>query len=545
MRHRPANLRARAPDPAAREAQRSGRGAPATPNPPDFRALADHALVGIFVTTCDGEWRYANEALAQLLEYASPAALMQQNVRELYQQPTARDALLTRLRRGEPVRNAELELRTQGGALRTVLASMTLEGNQLSGMLIDITERTRAEQQANVTLETYRVLFETLPVGVTITDQEGQIRETNPAAVAILRLPTAEHTQRALSSPVWQVIRPDGSPMPVEEFAGVRALREQRQVRDVEMGVIAAAGQVSWISVTAAPLPIPGQGAVIVYQDISAHKQAARIGERYQLLAARARDIVLFVRPDGRIVEANAAAVAAYGYDHDTLCTMQISDLRDPATHLQVASQMAEADQVGILFETVHRRKDGTTFPVEVSSVGAALGHERLLLSIIRDTSERTETAAAQARLTAQLAQERALLAAVLQQLPVGVGIASAPDGKLLRSNAQLQTIWPDPWLPAEGIAGIRAYRGFHPDGRPYQPEEWPLARAIRTGEVVPPELIPCERGDGTRRMLEVRATPARDDTGQIIAGVVTVVDVSTRERAAQGQLFLVEASTL
>ncbi|NTU80023.1 MAG: PAS domain-containing sensor histidine kinase, partial [Chloroflexales bacterium] len=134
---------------------------------------------------------------------------------------------------------------------------------------------------------------------------------------------------------------------------------------------------------------------------------------------------------------------------------------------------------------------------------------------------------------------------AVLQHLPVGVGIASAPDGKLLRSNAQLEAIWPDPWLPAEGIAGIRAYRGFHPDGRPYQPEEWPLARAIRTGEVAPPELIPCERGDGTRRMLEVRATPARDDTGQIIAGVVTVDDVTTRERAAQGQQFLVEASTL
>ncbi|NTU83195.1 MAG: PAS domain S-box protein, partial [Chloroflexales bacterium] len=277
LRHRPANLRAWASAPAAREAPRSRPDPTSAHTPLDFRALADHALVGIFVTTLEGEWRYANAALAQLLEYASPAALMQQNVRELYQQPAAREALLTRLRRGEPVRNAELELRAPSGALRTVLASVTLAGDQLTGMLIDITERTRAEQQAHVTLETYRVLFETLPVGVTITDQEGQIRETNPAAVAILQLPMAEHTQRALTSPVWQIIRPDGSPMPVEEFAGVRALREQRRVSDVEMGVISGAGQVSWISVTAAPLPIPGQGAVIVYQDISAHKQAARI----------------------------------------------------------------------------------------------------------------------------------------------------------------------------------------------------------------------------------------------------------------------------
>ncbi|NTU85686.1 MAG: GAF domain-containing protein, partial [Chloroflexales bacterium] len=145
LRRRLANLRARASAPAAREASRSDPDVSAPHTPLDFRALADHALVGIFVTTLEGEWRYANAALAQLLEYASPAALMQQNARELYQQPAARAALLSRLRRGEPVRNAKLELRTQGGALRTVLASVTLEGDQITGMLIDSTERARAE----------------------------------------------------------------------------------------------------------------------------------------------------------------------------------------------------------------------------------------------------------------------------------------------------------------------------------------------------------------------------------------------------------------
>src|SRR3712207_7995844 len=40
-------------------------------------------------------------------------------------------------------------------------------------------------------------------------------------------------------------------------------------------------------------------------------------------------------------------------------------------------------------FETVHRRKDGTTFPVEVSSQSADIGGERLLFSVVRDVSER------------------------------------------------------------------------------------------------------------------------------------------------------------
>ena len=50
---------------------------------------------------------------------------------------------------------------------------------------------------------------------------------------------------------------------------------------------------------------------------------------------------------------------------------------------------MAKADTEGILFETVHQRKDGRTFPVEVSSQGATIGGTRTLISVIRDITER------------------------------------------------------------------------------------------------------------------------------------------------------------
>jgi PAS domain S-box-containing protein len=50
---------------------------------------------------------------------------------------------------------------------------------------------------------------------------------------------------------------------------------------------------------------------------------------------------------------------------------------------------MASADSAGILFESVHLRKDGSTFPVEVSSIGATIEGTRTLLSVIRDITER------------------------------------------------------------------------------------------------------------------------------------------------------------
>jgi PAS domain S-box-containing protein len=124
-------------------------------------------------------------------------------------------------------------------------------------------------------------------------------------------------------------------------------------------------------------------------RDITARQAAEATLARYRLLAEQARDIVLFVRRDGRILEASQAAVQAYGYTIAEFAALSIQDLRAPETRALTAEQMAQADAHGIRFETVHRRKDGTTFPVEVSSAGATLGGERVLLSILRDITDR------------------------------------------------------------------------------------------------------------------------------------------------------------
>ena len=111
---------------------------------------------------------------------------------------------------------------------------------------------------------------------------------------------------------------------------------------------------------------------------------------RYELLAAEARDIMLFVRRrDGRILEANLAAESAYGYSRDALLRLTIHDLRDSETAGHTGDQMAAAHE-GVLFETVHRRRDGSRFPVEVSSRGTtSMAGEVVLLSIVRDITNR------------------------------------------------------------------------------------------------------------------------------------------------------------
>lgn len=100
---------------------------------------------------------------------------------------------------------------------------------------------------------------------------------------------------------------------------------------------------------------------------------------------------MLFVRHrDGRIVEANRAAQAAYGYSREELLALTIFDLRADLPTPSVENQMAAAMADGIVFEARHRRADGSTFPVEVSSRGvSSFEGEPVLLSVIRDISER------------------------------------------------------------------------------------------------------------------------------------------------------------
>ncbi len=115
-------------------------------------------------------------------------------------------------------------------------------------------------------------------------------------------------------------------------------------------------------------------------------------------------DIVLLVAPhDTCILGANAAALSAYGYSREELLSLSVRKLRAPETQGAITGQMALADAAGTRFETVHRRKNGTTFPVEVSSRGATLGGERILLSVVRDISERVRAEAAYREMSERL----------------------------------------------------------------------------------------------------------------------------------------------
>jgi PAS domain S-box-containing protein len=146
--------------------------------------------------------------------------------------------------------------------------------NQFAVIFLDITNRKKMEDDLRINLTKYTTLFETFPLGVTVSDQNGQILESNPEAIRLLGLSEAEQKQRQIDGVEWKIIRPDRTPMPTEEYASVQALKEKQRIENVEMGIVKAEDQINWISVTAAPLPLEGYGVVIAYNDITRRMQA-------------------------------------------------------------------------------------------------------------------------------------------------------------------------------------------------------------------------------------------------------------------------------
>lgn len=133
----------------------------------------------------------------------------------------------------------------------------------------------------------------------------------------------------------------------------------------------------------------------------------------------------------------------------------------------------------------------------------------------------------------------------VLDQMPCAVAIVEAPSGKLLLANEQNATIFRQPTVPLAGISAYARFRAIHEDGRELQPHEWPISRAVTTGEVVRGEEIHIVRADGSHGHVRVNASPIRDAKGNVVAGIVTYDDITKKREQRHTTEALLRVATM
>jgi len=112
---------------------------------------------------------------------------------------------------------------------------------------------------------------------------------------------------------------------------------------------------------------------------------------RYKVLFDEARDIIIVARAtDSRILEANRAACDAYGYSCEELRQLTTDDL---CALNRFANGIADDrhSERRVLVESLHRRKDGSIFPVAVAEKRLTLGDDLVNVQIVRDLSDRQQ----------------------------------------------------------------------------------------------------------------------------------------------------------
>ncbi len=247
----------------------------------------------------------------------------------------------------------------------------------------DITEQKENEETLTKMNDFYLRMYEKFPTFNWKTDVAGNIIYMNKNWVEVTGAPIEE----SYGFMWFDFIDPDMKDALLTDYA--KAFMDLKPY-DTECRILCKGGEYRWVKLYIRPFyNMEGlfEGYIGMGIDVHDKKTAEEGLKRYRLLSQNTRDIIMFLEEDGSIIEANEAAIKAYGYTYKELCGLSIYDIRRNRT--EVIKNLKTAKESGITFETVHYRKDGTCFPVEVSSQGTELGGKKLLLSIIRDITER------------------------------------------------------------------------------------------------------------------------------------------------------------
>jgi PAS domain S-box-containing protein len=149
----------------------------------------------------------------------------------------------------------------------------------------------------------------------------------------------------------------------------------------------------------------------------------------FRTLVDQSNDAIKVLDPETlRFLDVNERACSELGYSREELLSLGVFDIDPAVTESSAAKSREELRKSGSLItESIHRRKDGITFPVEVSMRRVQLERE-YIITVARDLTERK---LAEARLRASQDRYRA----VHDRSPVGICWVESRTGRLLRVN--------------------------------------------------------------------------------------------------------------
>jgi PAS domain S-box-containing protein len=488
--------------------------------------LLDSANDSIVLHDPEGRFHYVNEVACRLFG-CTREELLRKNVQDLKIPESA-----------ESWQSGINELRTSGRCVfEIVIASqngsrfpvevnarvLEIRGKQfVLSVARDITERKQAEEALSDSENRLRSIFNNSSVGIILSDNTGRALMVNKTYCNFL----GYSEQELLGRRFQEFTLPEDLPINMQRHEDLIAGKIDSYV--FEKRYIRKDGAIMWgrlsISLVRDDLGRNKSRVITICEDISERKRVEQaisaskaslriIANKYRMLSAYSRDIILYVEHgDGRIIEANEAAVKEYGYSRAELLGMTIYDLRAEDERQLVDEQMRKADEAGVVFEAYHRRKDGSALPVEVISQGTTIKGKRFLLSIIRNITLRRQ-------------QEEKLLIAneVFEHALAGIIVISR-GGVIQRINPAFTAIT---GYSEDDVIGQQAstlgYDAALGNSDSYCGETW------------------NKRKDGTPYLEGFIVNTVRDEEGNVLQYIKNCRDITEKEEARRERQLLLE----
>lgn len=149
----------------------------------------------------------------------------------------------------------------------------------------------------------------------------------------------------------------------------------------------------------------------------------------YQIITKYSNDIILLMNQRGLIVEVNQQAVKTYGYSRNEIINQNVVLVFAPKS-IRGMSKIVKAfeSREGVIFEAVHRKKNGEEFPVEISARLIEIGGETLIQNSIRDISEKK-------KIVEELEFSQTLLQKVFDSLEEAIFLINPTERKIENVN--------------------------------------------------------------------------------------------------------------
>lgn len=241
--------------------------------------------------------------------------------------------------------------------------------------------------------------------------------------------------------------------------------------------------------------------------------------ERFRILVENAGDALYLSDKQGRFLDVNPEAERQTGYSREELLTMSIADVDSQAAPGEEPWKDAPVPGSRLSFETMHRRKDGALYPVEVRAAFFEKGGQLVRMGFARDITVRKQA-------EQKLSRQKNLLTSLVESTSDAISVKDL-SGRYLMVNHAAARIF---GKPADQVLGREDTDLLEPEQAAAMKETDRLALAADGPQAVEHYLATA---DGPRVFLSTKG-PLYDERGDKIGLFAISADITDRKHIAE-----------